>query len=42
MDSRSLALNVSDMKQLLQWKDDSTEHPLAELEKHITVRSVSG
>ncbi|TSK20254.1 Protein virilizer [Bagarius yarrelli] len=36
MDSRSLALNVSDMKQLLQWKDDSTEHPLAELEKHIT------
>ncbi|GAA6098864.1 protein virilizer homolog isoform X1 [Tachysurus ichikawai] len=36
IDSRSLALNVSDMKQLLQWKDDSTEHPLAELEKHIT------
>ncbi|XP_017309042.1 protein virilizer homolog isoform X2 [Ictalurus punctatus] len=36
MDSRSLALNVSDMKQLLQWKNDSTEHPLAELEKHIT------
>ncbi|KAB5533039.1 hypothetical protein PHYPO_G00127040 [Pangasianodon hypophthalmus] len=36
MDSRSLALNMSDMKQLLQWKDDSTEHPLAELEKHIT------
>ncbi|KAF7691872.1 hypothetical protein HF521_010839 [Silurus meridionalis] len=36
MDSRSLALSVSDMKQLLQWKDDSTEHPLAELEKHVT------
>ncbi|XP_066531359.1 protein virilizer homolog isoform X2 [Hoplias malabaricus] len=36
IDSRSLALNVSDMKQLLQWKDDSAEHPLPELEKHIT------
>uniref|UniRef100_A0A8B9GZU1 Vir like m6A methyltransferase associated n=1 Tax=Astyanax mexicanus TaxID=7994 RepID=A0A8B9GZU1_ASTMX len=36
MDSRSLALNVSDMKQLLQWKDDSADHPLSELEKHIT------
>ncbi|XP_062841767.1 protein virilizer homolog isoform X1 [Trichomycterus rosablanca] len=36
MESRSLALSVSEMKQLLQWKDDSTEHPLPELEKHIT------
>uniref|UniRef100_A0A3B4BPX5 Virilizer N-terminal domain-containing protein n=1 Tax=Pygocentrus nattereri TaxID=42514 RepID=A0A3B4BPX5_PYGNA len=36
MDSRSLALSVNDMKQLLQWKDDSAEHPLPELEKHIT------
>ncbi|KAM9436699.1 protein virilizer homolog isoform 2-T2 [Clarias gariepinus] len=36
IDSRSLALNVSDMKQLLQWKDDASDHPLAELEKHIT------
>ncbi|XP_005158092.1 protein virilizer homolog isoform X2 [Danio rerio] len=36
MDSRSLALSVSDMKQLLQWKEDSGEHLLCELEKHIT------
>ncbi|XP_072548060.1 protein virilizer homolog isoform X2 [Salminus brasiliensis] len=36
IDSRSLVLNVSDMKQLLQWKDDSAEHPLPELEKHVT------
>ncbi|XP_059423898.1 protein virilizer homolog isoform X2 [Carassius carassius] len=35
IDSRSLALSVSDMKQLLQWKEDSGEHPLSELEKHI-------
>uniref|UniRef100_A0A673LXC2 Protein virilizer homolog n=1 Tax=Sinocyclocheilus rhinocerous TaxID=307959 RepID=A0A673LXC2_9TELE len=35
--SRSLALSVSDMKQLLQWKEDSGEHPLSELEKHIMV-----
>uniref|UniRef100_A0A672SHQ4 Vir like m6A methyltransferase associated n=1 Tax=Sinocyclocheilus grahami TaxID=75366 RepID=A0A672SHQ4_SINGR len=37
IDSRSLALSVSDMKQLLQWKEDSGEHPLSELEKHIMV-----
>ncbi|XP_076868822.1 protein virilizer homolog isoform X2 [Brachyhypopomus gauderio] len=36
MDTRSLALGVSDMKQLLQWRDDSAEQPLVELEKHIT------
>ncbi|XP_030639280.1 protein virilizer homolog [Chanos chanos] len=36
MDSRSLALSTSEMKQLLQWKEDSTDHPLPELEKHIT------
>ncbi|XP_039535377.1 protein virilizer homolog isoform X3 [Pimephales promelas] len=35
IDSRSLALSVSDMKLLLQWKEDSGEHPLSELEKHI-------
>ncbi|XP_050986920.1 protein virilizer homolog [Labeo rohita] len=35
IDNRSLALSVSDMKQLLQWKEDSGEHPLSELEKHI-------
>ncbi|KAJ8290980.1 hypothetical protein GJAV_G00019910 [Gymnothorax javanicus] len=33
--SRSLALSAADMKQLLQWKDDSPEHPLPELEKQI-------
>ncbi|XP_035240011.1 protein virilizer homolog [Anguilla anguilla] len=33
--SRSLALSAADMKQLLQWKDDSLEHPLPELEKQI-------
>nr|XP_023666454.1 protein virilizer homolog isoform X2 [Paramormyrops kingsleyae] len=32
---RSLAFSVVDMKQLLQWKDDSLEHPLPELEKQI-------
>lgn len=37
IDNRSLALSVSDMKQLLQWKEDSGEHPLSELEKHIMV-----
>uniref|UniRef100_A0AAY5EJG6 Virilizer N-terminal domain-containing protein n=1 Tax=Electrophorus electricus TaxID=8005 RepID=A0AAY5EJG6_ELEEL len=36
MDTRSVALSVIDMKQLLQWRDDSAEHPLPELEKHIT------
>ncbi|XP_052003518.1 protein virilizer homolog isoform X2 [Xyrauchen texanus] len=36
IDSRSLALSVSDMKHLLQWKEESGEHPLPELEKHIT------
>ncbi|XP_051999849.1 LOW QUALITY PROTEIN: protein virilizer homolog [Xyrauchen texanus] len=35
IDSRSLFLSVSDMKQLLQWKEESGEHPLPELEKHI-------
>ncbi|KAJ8394573.1 hypothetical protein AAFF_G00043760 [Aldrovandia affinis] len=34
--ARSLALSAVDMKQLLQWKDDSAEHPLPELEKQIT------
>ncbi|KAG7470064.1 hypothetical protein MATL_G00135290 [Megalops atlanticus] len=33
---RSLALSAADMKQLLQWKPDSQEHPLPELEKQIT------
>lgn len=37
IDSRSLALSVSDMKQLLQWKADSGEHSVPELEKHIMV-----
>ncbi|XP_041962947.1 protein virilizer homolog isoform X1 [Alosa sapidissima] len=36
MDSRSVALSVYEMKQLLQWKEDSEEHALAELEKHVT------
>ncbi|XP_057196134.1 protein virilizer homolog [Triplophysa rosa] len=36
IDSRSLALSVSDMKQLLQWTEESGEHPLPELEKHVT------
>nr|XP_055066087.1 protein virilizer homolog [Misgurnus anguillicaudatus] len=35
IDSRSLALSASDMKQLLQWKEDSGEHSVPELEKHI-------
>ncbi|XP_012680576.2 protein virilizer homolog [Clupea harengus] len=38
IDSRSMALSAYEMKQLLQWKEDSKEHPLLELEKHLTVK----
>nr|XP_015213306.1 PREDICTED: protein virilizer homolog [Lepisosteus oculatus] len=33
---RSLALSAAEMKQLLQWKEDSQDHLLHELEKEIT------
>ncbi|XP_028835893.1 protein virilizer homolog isoform X2 [Denticeps clupeoides] len=35
MDARSVALSVCEMKQLLQWKEESDEHPLLELEKQL-------
>uniref|UniRef100_A0AAY4DN80 Virilizer N-terminal domain-containing protein n=1 Tax=Denticeps clupeoides TaxID=299321 RepID=A0AAY4DN80_9TELE len=38
MDARSVALSVCEMKQLLQWKEESDEHPLLELEKQLELK----